>query len=105
MPPEQEHFALNRSLALVLWAKGAADEDDVAVFPGRLVARDGQHFLGRDEPEPDVRLLDEWMDRIVLVPIELRAILQGCEYQLALTVGDAPEDSADWEKLGIKWPS
>ena len=96
--------AVNKSLALVLWAKDEKGEDDVAVFSGMLVQEKNEYLLKR-EGGANVELQTEWLHRIRKVPKELRAILLDCEYQLPLSVGDKPNDSEGYEKTGLKWPT
>jgi len=96
--------ALNRTLALVLWAKDENGDDDVAVFPGTLVKENGLYFLRRDDGKnPEIR--DEWMSRIKEVPKDLKETLSNCDFQLSLTVGCAESEMGSLESVGLKWPS
>lgn len=98
------HSALNCTLALVLWGTDTSGEDDVAVFSGILVEREGSAYLHRDSG--DVPLEIEWLERIAAVPTDLRPTLLNCEYQLSLSVGDIDDEaSASWKALGLKWPT
>ena len=104
MPEEDPHPAFGRTLALVLWGKGASGEDDVAVFSGTLVELEGASYLQRDSGK--VPLEVEWLQRIASVPDDLRDTLLGCEYQLSLTVGDVDdEESESWKRMGLTWPT
>ena len=95
--------ALNKSLALILWAKDENGKDDVAVFPGTLVLENNIYFLQRkDNSRPEIK--SEWLSRIKEIPKELKPTLSDCEYQLSLTVEDVGKDTKSLEKNGLKWP-
>ena len=96
--------ALNKSLALVLWAKDESGEDDVAVFSGTLVNIDENYFLERDSNNKNPEIKKEWLQRINSVPEELKENLMGCEYQLSLSVGSSEEISEPLENFGLSWP-
>lgn len=66
--------ALNRRLALVLWAEDEKGEEDVAVFSGTLVANGGRYFLACERGQAP-EILDEWLERIRPVPDDLRETL------------------------------
>ncbi len=103
MPEAECSVAQDRSLALVLWGKNSAGDDDVVVYSGVLIVREGRPFLSRDAG--DIELETDWLDRIRPVPQELRETLLGCEFQIALTIGDTGDtDTSNWRRLGIKWP-
>ena len=96
--------SLNKKLALVLWGKDKNGEDEVAVFSGVLVEKNKIYFLDReDEKNPEI--LEEWLPRITKIPEDLKEMLMDCEYQLALSIGDADETSESYESFGLKWPS
>jgi hypothetical protein len=95
--------ALNKTLALVLWAKDENGDDDVAVFPGTLIQEKDLYFLQRgDEARPEIRA--EWLSRIKKVPDDLKETLSNCEFQLSLTVGNTENETATLEAFGLKWP-
>lgn len=96
--------ALNKSLALVLWAKDENGEDDVAVFSGTLILSEGNYYLQRegDGPKPEIRT--EWLERIKATPDDVKETLLGCDYQLTLTIGSAEGTPDSLESFGLKWP-
>ena len=97
--------ALNKSLALVLWAKDENGEDDVAVFSGTLINVDGVYYLERESNNKNTEIKEEWLQRINSVPEELKETLMGCEYQLSLSVGSSEEISEPLENFGLSWPN
>ena len=95
--------ALNKKLALVLWSEDENGEEDVAVFSGILVSRDGVYFLERcDSKNPEI--LAEWLERIRPVSEDLKETLLGCDYQLALSVGKVKGGQSMESFGGLKWP-
>jgi len=96
--------AINKKLALILWAKDKNDEDDVAVFPGVFIKEGNSYFLKRGNSDTNPELKTEWLSRIKLVPEELKETLQGCDYQLSLTVGSADDITESLDDFGLKWP-
>jgi len=97
--------ALNKNLALVLWAKDKNGDDDVAVFPGVLIKEGNSYFLKRKSEETKPEIKEEWLSRIKIVPAELKETLQGCEYQLSLTVGSTEDVTESLESFGLNWPN
>ena len=95
--------ALDKALALVLWAKDENDDDDVAVFKGQMIEKNGMYFLQRDN-NVTIEIREEWLPKIEQIPEELKEILLNCDYQLPLTVGNIENDSGISERLGLKWP-
>ncbi len=96
--------ALNKRLALVLWAEDEEGEDDVVVFSGIFIQDKGNYYLQREGNEPNPEIRKEWLSRIKVVPEDLKDIFLNCEYQLPLSVGDAEETSGSMESFGLKWP-
>lgn len=95
--------ALNRKLALVLWSEDENGEDDVAVFSGILINKDGAYYLERnDGKSPEI--LQEWLERIRPVGEELKETLLGCDFQLALSVGQVESGTSMESFGGLKWP-
>ncbi len=96
--------ALNKSLALVLWAEDEAGEDDVTVFSGTLIKVEDNYYLERESNNKNPEIKEEWLQRINKVPEELKETLMGCEYQLSLSVGSSEEISEPLESFGLSWP-
>jgi len=95
---------VNRTLALVLWAKDENGEDDVAVFPGTLKVKDGVYFLVRQSGAgPEIRA--EWFWRILEVSDDIRDTACNCGFILSWSVGDANDSHADFDSFGLQWPS
>ena len=101
MEPED---AINKQLALVLWAKDKDGEDDVVVFPGTLIHKNGNYYFKREQDGKAPKLHNEWIPRIKEVPEELKETLCNCDYQLSLTVEDINENEPGFESFGLKWP-
>lgn len=99
--------ALNKRLALILWAKDENDEDDVAVISGVFVRDREIYYLKREGNETNPEIRYEWLDRIKEVPVDLKETLLDCDYQISFTVGrsDEYEGEAPLESFGIKWPA
>ena len=97
--------AVNKSLALILWAKDINGEDDVAVFPGVLIKEGNRYYLKRNSEESNPEIKEEWLSRIKNIPEDLKETLQGCEYQLSLSVGSAEDITETLESFGLKWPN
>ena len=96
--------ALNKKLALVLWAKDDEGKDDVSVFSGTLIQNQESYYLERkDGSNPEIR--QEWLSRIQIIPEDLKNTLMGCDYQLSLTVGDISDSADQFEAFGLKWPN
>jgi hypothetical protein len=96
--------ALNKRLALVLWAEDEDGEDDVVVFSGVLI-QTGENYYFQHEGDglnPEIR--PEWLSRIKRVPEELKETLMSCDYQLSLSVGNAKDMDEPFEDFGLKWP-
>jgi hypothetical protein len=98
------HAALNKSLALLLWSKNELGENDVAIYSGTLIEIGGKHFLRRRSGGSDVPFLEEWLDRILEVPVDVKDTLRSCEYRLSLSVGEIDEPGPEYVALGLKWP-
>ena len=96
--------ALNKSLALVLWATDDTGQDDVAVFSGTLIQVDDNYYLERESNNKNPALKEEWLQRISSVPEDLKETLMGCEFQLSLSVGALEEISGPLENFGLSWP-
>lgn len=95
--------AVNKSLALVLWAKDENRDDDVSVFSGVLLSEsDGYYFLHKNENK--IELKKDWLARVKRVPLGLKETLSDCDYQLSLTVGDVSSDLHKYEDFGLSWP-
>ena len=97
--------ALNKKLALVLWAKDKEGEDDVAVFPGVFTQVGGSYYLQREGEGNSPEIREEWLPRIKSVPDESRDVLMGCDYQLSLSVGNSEDVNEPLENFGLKWPT
>ena len=97
--------ALDRSLALVLWAENEAGEDDVVVYPGVLRQRGSAFVLERGEGESTAEIREEWLARIQTVPAEVSSVLCNCEYQLSLLVGKSEDVDGALESYGLRWPT
>ncbi len=95
--------ALNRKLALVLWAEDEEGEEDVAIFSGTLVAKGGRYFLERDR-EQATEILEEWLERIQPVPDHLLETLLHCDFQLPLSVGKVESGESMESFGGLEWP-
>ena len=100
------HRALNKTLALVLWGKGADGADDVAVYPGVLTRNGGRYYLQRRGSDSPPELLPEWLPRISEVPPDLGELLCNCDFQLSLTIGDVSDEEAQGlRQFGLTWPA
>ena len=98
------HSALNKSLALVLWGKDEKGEDDVAVFPGKLVEKGGSLHFQHDNSDAMLELHEDWPDRIKVVPADISGTLLKCSYQLSLRVGDIGDSKDAFQQTGLRWP-
>lgn len=96
--------AINKKLALLLWAKDDAGEDDVAVYSGTLIQSGLLYYLDREGDGTNPEIRQEWLPKIEAVPESLKETLLGCDYQLSLSVGDAEEYKGELENFGLKWP-
>ena len=95
--------ALNKKLALLLWAQTDQGEDDVALFHGTLVSENEKYIFKRSEP-PHPTIQDNWLHRIQPVSPELAEVLGEAEFTLSLTVGSCEESDLDFSNFGLKWP-
>jgi hypothetical protein len=98
------HFALNKSLALVLWGKDKKGQDDVAVYRGTLVERGGSLYFQYNNGEAMLELQEDWPTRVVEVPTDISDILLKCSYQLPLSVGDIGDSKDAFHNTGLRWP-
>ncbi|MEJ2437944.1 MAG: hypothetical protein P8Y35_08275 [Sulfurovaceae bacterium] len=96
-------IGLNKTLALILWSKNENGEDEVAIFSGVLIKKNETFFLERKDKKDPI-ILEEWLPRINKIPEDLKEMLMGCEYQLALSVGDVDKTPESYESFGLKWP-
>ncbi|MFT4712838.1 MAG: hypothetical protein ACJAVI_004547 [Candidatus Azotimanducaceae bacterium] len=94
--------AEGKPIALILWRKKDDGEDDLAVFKGILTQQDGTYYLDREEGY-DRSLTKEWLGRIDTVPMEVKAVLLDCDYQLSLNLDELTE-AGGLEKFGFSWP-
>ncbi len=96
-----------KRIAMIAWAEKADGSDDVSVFAG-TGNWDGKEFVLVREPSTSSLVLEpEWLERMKLVPDNLKDTLLGAEYQFSVSVGnikdaDNPEDLI---KTGLKWPT
>jgi len=95
--------ALNKKLALVLWAEDENGEDDVTVFSGTLIRIEGLYFLEREDGN-NPEILQEWLGRIKPVTVELKETLLDCDFQLSLSVGQVESEQGLEHFGGLKWP-
>lgn len=96
--------ALDHKLALLLWGEDENGEDDVAIFAGVLISKDGEYFLQRDDGnKPEIR--EEWLDRIKPVSSDLKETLLQCDFQLSLSVGSIESNEGFESFAGLKWPN
>lgn len=96
--------AINKKLALVLWAKDDAGEDDVVVYSGILVRKATGFYFERKWDDESSEIFQEWLPRIRPVPESIKETLLNCDYQLSLSVSDAGECACELEKFGLTWP-
>ena len=94
-----------RRIAMVAWAKKPDGTDDVAVFTGIAERRLTSVVVVREPPERSFLLRNEWLERVIAVPEELRDVLCGADYQFSVAVGDIDdaEDPSALEKTGLMW--
>jgi len=97
-----EHIDGKR-FTLLLMSTSAEGDDDWAVLPGVARHEDGCLFIDRGPRAFEVRA--EWIERVQPVDPELRRLLRGAEYYLALTVGHLDDDPAGYVPTGLKWPA
>ena len=94
---------VGKCLALIIWGKDHDGQDEVWVHTGNVKASGSGFTLDRGEDAPQVKLLSEWLPRIMPVNDELRTILLGAELCLSLTVGPIPvgADPSQFEDISL----
>jgi hypothetical protein len=92
-----------RPFTLLLMSTTPEGDDDWAVLPGLARREGGSLFIDRG-PRPRFEVRPEWIDRVKPVDPELRPILRGADFYLALTAGHLDDDPADFVPTGLKWP-
>ena len=94
---------VDQTLALVLWARDANGDDDVAVFTG-FVRRAGAKYVLELANNPPLELLDRWLPRIRPATREIQDIVEGAHFVLSLSVQDAKAASGQLRSTGLRWP-
>ncbi len=85
-----------------VWLTDEADES--AIFSG-IASWDGDVLSIQRGSQHDFRIQPEWHGRMRAVANdESRRILLEAEFYLRLWVGGLPDDSANYEATGLKWP-
>jgi len=94
-------YLINRSLVLVIWGQVSGGRHGVKLFPG-LVVKDGDdYFLQRGEGKKSPEIPDDWLDLVVEIPADLKAVMAHCDYQLSLTTEDVLARAEDLEAFGL----
>lgn len=96
--------AVDQTLALVLWAKDANGDDDVAVFTGVVRRKGARYVLERAHDSP-LNLLDRWLPRIRATTPEIADIVEGARFVLSLPVRDVKDAPGPLRSTGLRWPS
>lgn len=92
-------------VALLVVGEDAEGEADARVFVGRCRCPDGAVELDRGAAHPPVKLFEEWLGRMQLVPESVRNILQGADYVIRLSIGSLPDDDlSGFVQMGLRWP-
>lgn len=88
----------------MLFVGGADDKEEWPVITGVILQAGDELML--DRPEGPVRLLTEWLDRIIPVDPDLRHILLGADYVLPLRHDDLPANATPQQlhHLGFNQP-
>jgi hypothetical protein len=95
--------ALNKKLALLLWAETENGEDDVALFTGILVFENNSYIFKRSEP-PHPIIDNDWLGRIQPVANDQLETLNNAEFVLSLSVGNIKGSDSSFKSFGLKWP-
>lgn len=94
---------LGTKMAILLWAKDEAGEDEVARYMGTLGMKESSYFLDRGK-KGDFEISKEWLPRIRKPDESLSDILDGASLVLSLSVGSQDEADSVLKKTGLKWP-
>ncbi|MCB9771364.1 MAG: hypothetical protein H6754_02305 [Candidatus Omnitrophica bacterium] len=95
----------NKKLAVILWSKDKAGEDDVVVYAGKASVVHNKVTVSL-KGNANFKILAEWVERIKNVTKDLKTTLLDADYCISLSVGDLPTDTSSdkFIKTGLKWP-
>ena len=94
-----------KRFALVMWAKDARGQDDVAVFCGTAYWKVNK-LIVKFNNNSTFEIFSKWFSKIKKADGDIRDILFGADYLLTLSVGKISENakSSDFKKTRLKWP-
>jgi hypothetical protein len=95
--------AEDRDIALVV--ENSEKEDDVRVYPGRLIKGEDEYFFINEAQRWRVSLNADHIRRLRPVPDQLKTILLNADYFLTMTIATLPDLLHEgFRNTNLKWP-
>jgi hypothetical protein len=92
----------DKDVALIIW--NTEKEDDVHVYLGKIILEEDTFYFINEHRKWKVSLNSEQLERLKLVPEDLKQILLQANYSLSVTIADLPDDNSDGLiYTGINW--
>lgn len=92
----------DKCICLIIW--NAEKDDDVRLYLGNYVNEGKEHYFVNKEKGWRLSLNDEQLERMQLVPEELKETLLNADYSISMTMGSLPDDETDeFISTGMNW--